>query len=212
MANEARCMSKIASELGLAEEESFWADLYERIRAAVNVQLWDEDDGFYYDRELDTGSFKKVKAVSSFLPLFAGICEKHQAESLIRHITDEASFGAEFPVPSISREDLAYGTDMWRGPVWVNYNYMIYLGLREYGYVDLADKLRKKSIEAITHWYMHDGVIYEFYDSENMISPSRFNRKGKNIQPYDFRIRLQSIRDYGWTSALYIAWMMEKGR
>jgi hypothetical protein len=28
------------------------------------------------------------------------------------------------------------------------------------------------------------------------------NRKGKPIEPYNFKIRMQSIRDYGWTASL----------
>ncbi|HBT64051.1 MAG TPA: hypothetical protein DEB10_05250, partial [Ruminococcaceae bacterium] len=142
MANEARYMKLIADELGMSEEAVRWNKLFNDIKDAVNRHLWDPEDGFYYDRTISTSEFKKVKAVSSFLPLFAGICEKTQADSLVRHLTDNRSFNTEFSIPSISIDDTTFGTDMWRGPVWINYNYMIILGLRDYGYDKLSEKIK----------------------------------------------------------------------
>ena len=209
MAQEARCMAAICAALGRHHEQNQWQELYEQIKAAVNEELWDEQDEFYYDRRLDTGQLKKVKAVSSFLPLFAGICDESQAAALCRHLTDEKSFATPFPIPSIAVDDPTYGTDMWRGPVWVNYNYMIIRGLYDYGHKTLADDIKRKTMDAIAFWYEHDGVIYEFYQSENRVSPSRLTRKGPNVQPVDLRMRVSCIRDYGWTSALFIALAME---
>ncbi len=210
MANEARFMAKIARVLSLQEEQEFWSGLFENIKNAINERLWDEKDKFYYDRILSNGEFKKVKAVSSFLPLFAGVCEMYHAEFLVKHLMDKNSFCVEFPVPSISVDDAAFGTDMWRGPVWINYNYMLIKGLREYGYIELADEISEKTINTIAFWYEHDGTVYEFYDAMNRISPRKLNRKGPCIEPYDFRIRYQSIRDYGWTCTLFADLIMEK--
>ena len=44
--------------------------------------------------------------------------------------------------------------------------------------------------------------VYEFYDSENSIPPACFNRKGAIHEPYDFRVKYQTIRDYGWSITL----------
>ncbi|HHV97603.1 MAG TPA: hypothetical protein GXX37_14275 [Clostridiaceae bacterium] len=211
MANEARYMAKIAKRLGKVNEEKYWNEVYENIKRAVNDLLWDEEDKFYYDRILSNGNFKKVKSVASFLPLFAGICDKYRADCLYRHLTDKNSFDTELPIPSISKDDPTFGTDMWRGPVWINYNYMIIQGLKEYGYIELAQSILKKTIEAIAYWYEKDGCIYEFYDSENRVSPSKLNRKGIPLEPYNFRIRPQAIRDYGWSASLYVAMVLDNG-
>ena len=210
MANEARCMSKIADALDMPDEKDYWTGLYGQIKQAVNDSLWDEADGFYYDRVLADGRLKKVKAVSSFLPLFAGICDKRQAKRLVRHLSDSRSFYTKLPVPSISADDPAFGSDMWRGPVWINYNYMIIRGLREYGYNELAEDIRSRTVEAIAFWYKQEGTVYEFYDSTDRIPPKKLNRKGGSIEPYDFGIRCQSIRDYGWSCALFAALLLEE--
>ncbi|NOU62876.1 FAD-dependent oxidoreductase [Paenibacillus sp. LMG 31461] len=210
MANEARHMSKLCDILKLPEDKAYWDRLYESIKLAVNTWLWDEEDGLYYDRLVEGGALIKVKSVSSFLPLFAGICDTGKAERLARHLEDEATFGSAFSIPSIAVDQPSFGTDMWRGPVWINYNYMIAKGLTENGFDEAAAALIDKTIDVITFWYLHDGVIYEFYDSTNRVSPSKLNRKGNAVAPYQMEVKLQNIRDYGWTSALFVSMVMEK--
>ena len=203
MANEARYMEKAARALGLPDEAKYWADKYSGIKKAINDVLWCGEDGFYFDRIVDTNQFKKVWAVSSFLPLFAGVCDKNQAEKLVMHLKDERKFNTDFPIPSIAADDKTFGTDMWRGPVWINYNYMVIQGLKEYGFDEPADELANKTLDIMIFWYEQEGVIYEFYDSENRLSPSRLNRKGKPLVPYSPKTKMQTIRDYGWSAALF---------
>ena len=212
MANEALYMRKIAESLGRGEDASYWRTLYDSIKTAVNSTLWDEDDSFYYDRVLETGALKKVASVASFLPLFCGICSKRQAEALAEHLCNPETFHTAIPVPSIAASDKTFGSDMWRGPIWINYNYMIIKGLETYGYYDLAQQILHRTIETVSHWYLQDGTIYEFYDSTGQRAPSRLKRKGSPVIPYDFRIRYQAIRDYGWSCSLFAAMVLEHNK
>jgi len=200
VANELRYMAKIASELGLDCSE--FEIEYEDLKKAINDVLWCEKDGYYFDYDADRDRINPVKTVVSFLPLFAGVCEKENAKRLISHLTNPDEFYTEFPIPSVSKDDPTYGTDMWRGPVWINYNYMICEGLREYGYNKLAKEIMEKTISVVEEWYIKDGVIYEFYDSENVKSPSSLNRKGEVTPPFDMSIKIGAIRDYGWSACL----------
>ena len=202
MANELRYMKKISEELGDSESAEFFGSWYDKIKEDINSVLWCEDDGFYYDYDILNGDFNKVQSVSSFLPVFAGICDKEKAESLVAHLKNPETFYTEFPVPTISKTDSTFGSDMWRGPVWINYNYMIIKGLREYGFGDFAKELKTKTLDTIDMWYKRTGTVYEFYDSENSIPPFCFNRKGAVHEPYDFRVKYQTIRDYGWSITL----------
>lgn len=202
MANEVRLMKKIADELGDGESSDYLSCWYEKIKADINNTLWCEEDGFYYDYDITESRPHKVSSVSSFLPLFAGVCDDEQCRRLITHLENPDEFGTEFPVPTISKRDSSFGSDLWRGPVWINYNYMISQGLDRYGYVDLSRKIREKTLDVINRWYNLTGTVYEFYDSENIIPPFCFNRKGEIFEPYDFRVKYQAIRDYGWSVTL----------
>lgn len=199
MANEARYMKMLADELGDKENAELFGSWFEKIKADINNTLWCEEDGFYYDYDIPEDCFHKVQSVSSFLPAFAGVCDEAQCKKLIFHLQAEDEFGTEFPVPTISKKDSTFGTDMWRGPVWINYNYMLASGLSDYGYEAMAQKIKDKTLEVINEWYQRTGTVFEFYDSENRIPPYCFNRKGEVVEPYDFRVKYQTIRDYGWS-------------
>jgi len=202
MANDVRYMAKIAAELGDRENEAVFSDWYQTIKTHINRKLWCAQDRFYYDYDLINGRLHKIQSVASFLPLFAGICDTEQAAALTAHLTDPESFYTPYPIPSISRKDATYGSDMWRGPVWINYNYMLISGLKEYGNDVLASEIREKTLDLLSQWYLKTGTIFEFYDPENQKSPAQLNRKGVPFEPYDFTVRYQSIRDYGWSCTL----------
>ena len=171
MANEFRTMAKIASALGKEDRAAYWQACYERTRDGINELLWDEEDGMYYDRHLDDGTLKKVKAISCFLPLLAGVATGERARRLAHHLQDPASFGTAFPAPSISLDDPTFGTDCWRGPVWINYSYMTSRGLRESGFAEEADEFERRTLSAMAFWYRQEGTLYEFYDAEDLVSP-----------------------------------------
>ena len=202
MANETRMMAAIAGELGDDTARAEYNAWFLAIREAVNGLLWCPEDGFYYDYSIPGGKWHKVESVASFLPLFAGLCDRAQADCLVAALKDPNRFGSTLPVPSIAKRDATFGTDMWRGPVWINYNYMIAEGLNNCGYGALATQLRRKTLQAVDKYYRQRGTVYEFYDSEDQKAPPALNRKGVPFEPYDFRVRIQTIRDYGWTAAL----------
>lgn len=200
MANDMRYMGKIAEVIG--EDRQIYDTRFERIRKAVNEKLWDSNDNFYYDYDFDNNQLHKVESFCSFLPLFAGICDKKQASHLVEWLTDPERFYTALPVPSISKRDRNFEKDMWRSPVWINFNYFIIEGLQEYGYTQLADEFIEKTIDVVNEWYHKTGVIFEFFDCDNIVAPNKLNRKGPIVEPYNIRIKYQAVRDFGWSSTL----------
>jgi neutral trehalase len=202
MANETRYMKKIAEELGDSESASYFEEWHNNISKDINDTLWCEEDGFYYDVIASSGEFHKISSVASFLPIFSGVCSEKQAELLYKELKNPETFYTEFPIPCISKKDATFGSDMWRGPVWINYNYMISEGLEEYGFKDYAQEIIQKTIDTLGYWYQKRGTIFEYYDSKNSTPPDELNRKGKPIEPYNFEAKMQTIREYGWSNTL----------
>ena len=207
MLNEASAMARIDEVTGECSDRD-WQKYASELKQAINGRLWDEEDGFYYDR-VPGGDFHKVKSVASFLPLFCGAATEDNARVLSEKLKDASSFDTYLPLPSISRSDPSFDADMWRGAVWLNCNYMICEGLKKYGFTQQADGIIKKTVREVALYYLRDGVIYEMYDPDGRVSPRCIRRKGRPIEPYDPRVRYQAIRDYGWTSALYCAMISE---
>jgi neutral trehalase len=97
---------------------------------------------------------------------------------------------------------------MWRGPVWVNYNWLIAYGLERYNLVREAETLRQKTMHEIERMYSRYGVLFEFFDDEQAVDPPQLLRKGKcapEISPFH-----QVFHDYGWTATLYVDMALSK--
>ena len=67
---------------------------------------------------------------------------------------------SRFRVPSTSKDEPAYvPRRYWCGPVWIITNWLISLGLRQYGRDDLASELTQDSLDL-----MHSQGFREYYD------------------------------------------------
>jgi hypothetical protein len=196
--NDMRCVAHIARTLGRGPEAVQWDGRAEALSNRVNRLLWDEESGFYYDRELD-GDLLPIKSNAGFLPLFAGIASAGQAARLVTHLSDPTQFWPHLPVPTIALDEPSYEPDMWRGPTWININRLICLGLRRYGYHDLACELRQRTLDEINRWYKDLGCLYEFYDCRGEIPPPMLNRKGAPGRAGGTGFGV--ISDYNWTAA-----------
>ena len=198
---ECETMARFAETLGLTEEMSYWQNHHARINSLINARLWNEEKGFYFDYDVVGNVQSDAMASSGFLPLICGAASPAQAARIVGHLHNPATFKTDFPVASIAVSDTAhYSKDMWRGPVWVNINWLIERGLRRYGFHADAEALRGRTMAEIEKMYLKYGTIFEYYDDRGEVDPPRLLRKADNI-PNTYH---QAFHDYGWTATLYI--------
>jgi neutral trehalase len=173
----------------------------------INTYLWDPAQGFYFDYDPQKEARSNVMAGSGFLPLICGAPSPEQATRLAAHLHNPATFGTPVKVATIAANDVAhYAKDMWRGPVWVNLNWLVALGLRRYGLRDAADSLTAQTLAEIERGYEQYGTLFEFYDDQQEVDPPHLLRKGRcapEVSPYH-----QVFHDYGWTATLYVDMVM----
>ncbi len=208
LCNDAKYLSLIYEELDDTKHAEYFYSVHESVKEKINALLWHEEDGLYYDRLFD-GNLTRVASSSSFLPMFAGICSQAQADKMVKTLLDENRFWTAMPIPSMPKDSEYYDADMWRGCSWLNINYFIMLGLRAYGYFELADELRAKTLNAVHKWYEETGNIFEFYDADDKINPFYLKRKGEQPEKPDYRVHVHSISDYNW-SACFIELLINK--
>ncbi len=170
---EYKAMEYMADKLNLKDEKSKFNQKAEILASKINSVFWSEEDGIYYDRNEKSGETIKVKCVSAFIPMWAGIANKEQAERLVNeHITNPDEFWVNYPIATYSKTEPDYnpGNIMrgdytvcnWMGTAWIPTNYMVFQGLRNYGYDQVAQKLATKTIELV---YKNNEFTREFYDS-----------------------------------------------
>jgi len=159
------CLAQIARILRNEQEYSAYMAEYQRMKALVNLYLWDETEGFYLDRHWD-GRFSRRKAASNFYPLIAGIPDREKALRLRQHLMDEEEFWGEFVIPTISRDDPAFADQQyWRGTIWPPINYLVYQGLKAYGFDAVAAEFARKSVDIFMRSWENFQLCPENFDS-----------------------------------------------
>ncbi len=172
---EAKALSKMAELLGLPMESAGFREDAERRAAKINTTLWDPDTRFYYNVQKDNHSFTykmpsdlKIKEIIGFLPLWAGVADKEKADYLVKKMTDPAEFWRPYGVPSLTAMSSYYcPIGYWNGPVWVQWDYLLYRGLRDYGYDKVAGELSEKVLDNMIYHLKNDHVFWEFYSADD---------------------------------------------
>jgi hypothetical protein len=198
LAGECRALQQMAQRLGYRELAKTWGVRAEAIAEAARKQLFDKDRGFFFDRKAPDGEWAGVWSSAGFLPLWAGIATPEQAARLKEHLVSK-KFWTAMPVPSVARDDPTYKKDLWRGPTWANINYLIWRGLKRYGFENQADELRAKTLAGAAKWYGRTGAFYEFYDPDDQVPPAALDRKGQKTAEGG----AGDIPDYLWTATVY---------
>ncbi|HNT76127.1 MAG TPA: trehalase family glycosidase [Anaerolineae bacterium] len=208
---QARDMSyvaRIAEALGEADKAAHWRARAAALSRAIHETLWDEADGFYYDRDMQ-GVASSIKAVTGFLPLLLDDLPPERVPRLVAHLQAPREFGAALPIPSMALDTPNWSTDMWRGATWINMNYLVVEGLRKHGQSTVAQAIVDATLYHVNKYYQQYGVIFEFYDAKDERPPVDCDRKGPNRKPYNLRVKMDSIRDYHWSAALTAKWLLD---
>lgn len=97
----------------------------------------------------------------SFLPLYVGIAPEDRAAKMAAHAADEKIFYPGMPCCAYNAPSFVRNVH-WEGPIWVNLDYMMLLGLQRYGYGVLAEEMR----QLLLHWCDREKRgLFEYYDS-----------------------------------------------
>ena len=144
-----QALSEIAGLLG--ESSATTDQMISQVTNSFETRLWDEPSKRYLNLDLKTNQLIHTDNINQFLPLFANIPTPVRADTLIKRL-DSADFWSNHGW-GISTQ--AHSSDVydqvcyWRGPVWINMNWMIIKGLESYGYSDLAAKLAHQTLELV---------------------------------------------------------------
>lgn len=153
---------------------------------SFNDKLYNADLGAYVYYDLRNEKYINQISSSSFAPLYAGIPSKEQAANIVATMLDK--FGGEnrYLCASFDPESDRFNPKKyWRGPVWINMNWFLYYGLLDYGYDELANKIKSDSLELISK-----AGFYEYFNP--------------NKEVYEYENGGYGGSDFSWTAALYL--------
>jgi glycogen debranching enzyme len=156
-----------------------WRARADETRAAMRDRLWSTDLGLFvsYDRVAERQL--TAPTVAGLLPTLGGVPTDAQFERL--RSTLEAEFlSFDYAAPSYVGDDLEPDR-YWRGPVWMNTNWLLERGLRRYGAATIADRVREDSLALLDR----EGFREYF-------NPLTGAGRGSD--------------DFAWSAALYLEW------
>ncbi len=143
-ATDMDAMAEIALALDKPEESANWQRRAETIRTAFRDKMV-VDDLPYDLAGLDEQPIIQLSA-GQFLTLFGGCPTATQAQQLVKQLQHER-FWTPFPIPTSPTDSATFAPDTyWRGNVWPCINWLIFQGLRRYGYDELAHELAARSL------------------------------------------------------------------
>ena len=182
-------LAKIAAALGQEKDAVMWIERAESMARRLVDGMWDKEAGMFWAK--CRGQRVPVRTPFSLFPLMTGRMPQGIVRRLVDHLTDEESFWSRFPVPTVALDDPCFTPDvMWRGPTWINVNYLLIEGLDRAGRPADARELRKRTLELVAG----QPDFYEYYDP-------RTGAKGP-----------KAASTFGWTAALFIDLAIQASR
>ncbi len=156
---------------------------------SLREKLWHDAHGVFDAFDLRNKRKIETHTASAFMPLFCGAPAQKQANRIYQFL-DSNSFCAMhndrcFSVPNYNLQGKSLEpTNYWRGPVWINTNWLLMHGLRRYGFLEKAESVRQDIIELVRRYGFH-----EYFD------PFQGTGYGTDC--------------FSWTAALFIDVVME---
>ncbi len=142
--------------------------------------LWDHDANAYRSHDLRAGTTIPIDTVAGFLPLLCGVAPDRAAASLA-HLR---SWGDKVDIlcPSLDPDHPAFDARRyWRGPVWINVNWLVASACAVAGDADLVARMAADTSRLISN-----AGLREYYDP----------RTGEG----------RGGRTFTWTASTAIAW------
>lgn len=149
---------RLSVELGdPIDEFEFWA---ESGKKAMNSKLWSSEYSNYLGYNLVSDTLIEESVNTSFMAaLYAQIPSKSQAQEIVHAHLIPFDLENFYLMPSTPYYSKKFDPKRyWRGPVWVNMNWMFMQGLQSYEYEFWADQVRQDTFELIEQF-----GIYEYY-------------------------------------------------
>ncbi len=117
-----------------------------QVRDALIARCWDEEAGAFFDLAGKGERPLRVLTIASLAPLALPDLPRPLVERLVAHLRDPETFALPYPIPSVSAREPSFMPGdahgfIWRGPSWINSNWLIGEGLRAHGIDDLRERL-----------------------------------------------------------------------
>jgi hypothetical protein len=174
-------LAQMATLIGRVTDAATFRAEAQAMAERVHTRLWDDKRGVFM--ALQRGTPVPVLSLFNLMPLWMNTSPQEVIDRVLAHLNDPEEFASPYPLPTIALNDPSFDPmQMWRGPAWMNINYMFIEMLFRIGEPQLARSLRRQTLDLI----MKHTDIYEYYNPITAERPPK------------------AAPIFGWTSAVFI--------
>jgi hypothetical protein len=140
-------------------------ELTEAMNRSENAlaQLWDDVHGEYFSRSFVSHKLIEESTIATLLPLYSGVIPPDRVARLVALLKRQRMFSSRWPVPSVPLNSPHFDPEKyWQGPSWVNTNWLIINGLKQYGYEAEAAILKERTLKMVAK-----SGMYEYFSPLN---------------------------------------------
>ncbi|HIA91512.1 TPA: hypothetical protein EYO12_00150 [Candidatus Saccharibacteria bacterium] len=144
--------------------------------------------GFFYDYDLASNQISSFKSLAGFMPLFAEVLTKKEAQILVDHLSEFEHSGG---LSATTDQQLMQPFKQWDYPNgWAPLHWFVIDGLKKYNLDDDAQRIADKWLSLNMAVFTETGKFWEKYDvvNQSVGKPGRYpNQEG-----------------FGWTNGVFL--------
>lgn len=145
------------------EQSQSYEDKANQRKQLINSLLWNNDTHFYHDYDFVAQQHTQALTLAGIFPLYFKIASPYQAAACATMIRDKfLKAGGVVSTPYHSGQQ-------WDAPNgWAPLQWMTIQGLRNYGFDDLANKIKERWVALNTKVFKATGKLMEKYNVEDI--------------------------------------------
>ena len=129
------------------------------------IKFYKEKDQLFYSYDFKNHSLINVDAISNYFILFANLENKNINQNIINKLRKYNSTKELF-FTTVNPKDTSFEENRyWRGPVWINSNWIIYQGLKDKD-ENFAKMLKNKTLDLLEKKKFHE--YYNYMNSKSL--------------------------------------------
>jgi glycogen debranching enzyme len=176
-------LADLSSAAGDRDEADRWRAQAEASARALRERRFDDERGLYVSYDLVADEPLSIGSVAGLLPAYAGVPDDDQRDRLEAALSDFLAY--DYAAPSYVGPEMDYDR-YWRGPVWLNVDWLLDRGLRRVGLDAAADRVRGDAV----------GLV-EREGFREYFNPETGAGRGSDR--------------FSWSAALYLDWTADAG-
>ena len=157
-----------------------------RRKNAIQTYCWNEQAGFYFDYQFTLQAQTPNLTLAGLFPLFFELADANQAGK-VANMVEQHFLRSGGVITTINKTG-----QQWDAPNgWAPLQWITYKGLKNYGLLELANKIKHNWLQTNDHTYADTGKMMEKYN----VTDSETSAGGGEYPNQD---------GFGWTNAVYL--------